>query len=195
MAETLTTDVGEEVTLEGTSLPLERQFDLLKNARRRYVLEYLRDHHGPVDIGDLTEYVATRETGTSPEDLSSKQRKRAYVGLYQCHLPRMDEVGVVWLDTERGVVAVGAAAPQLYRYLSPRDPPPDRWYRYYLAIVGGASALLLGSAFLVGEGVAAVLGVFVTTLLACAIVHTLSRSGLVGPTDLPLWLLHRSADA
>lgn len=164
---------------EEAKLSLASRFDILKNARRRYVLECLREHDGPVAIGDLSKYVAAREIGTDVSELCSQQRKRVYVTLYQCHLPRLDETGVVSFDTDGGIV-LDEAAPQLYRYLPPYTLPPDRWYRYYLcAVAGGAVSLgvslLIGGAY--GVSTRAVVGALVTVLLACSLAHVLANVG------------------
>lgn len=42
------------------------------------------------------------ENDTTVKRLSSDQRKRVYIGLYQCHLPKMDKLGVVEYDKNRG---------------------------------------------------------------------------------------------
>jgi len=41
---------------------------------------------------------------SAPEKLTSRERKRVYVGLYQCHLPKMDGVGVIEFDKNRGTI-------------------------------------------------------------------------------------------
>lgn len=171
------------------TLSVASRFDILKNARRRHVLEYLREHGGPVETGDLSTYVAAREAGIDATELCSQERKRVYVALHQCHLPRLEEAGVVSLDTDDGIVADETAAPQLYRYLPPYSPPPDRWYRYYLCAVAGG-AVSLGGSLLVGGAnggsTRVVVGVFVTVLLACSIAHVLAASGRIGRERNPL---------
>jgi hypothetical protein len=165
---------------EEQRIPLAGQFDVLKNARRRFVLEYLREHREPVGLDELTEYVAARETGTDVTKLHEQQRKRVYVALYQYHLPQMDETGVVCLDSSRRTVVADTTAEQLYRYLPPYSHPPDRWYRYYLGIAAGGP-LLWGSTAILGwaggVGTRVAVEVFVVALLTCSLVHVLTRSG------------------
>lgn len=81
--------------------------ELLKNARRRRTLRLVADD-GPVDLGDLAEQIAARENDVPVSELSSSERKRVYVGLYQCHLPKLDDEGVVAFDPESGRVAATA---------------------------------------------------------------------------------------
>jgi len=51
-------------------------FEVLKSPRRRYVLYYLRNHRGRMNLGEITEQVAAWENETTPDRLTSEQRKR-----------------------------------------------------------------------------------------------------------------------
>jgi hypothetical protein len=82
-------------------------FKLLSNRRRRKVLVILRGCGGKKSISDLSEQIAAIENNVTVGEVTSGQRKRVYVGLYQCHLPKMDEAGVVEYDQDRGSVAPG----------------------------------------------------------------------------------------
>jgi hypothetical protein len=90
----------------------------LCNERRRRALEYLVDSEGWATTRELAESTAAYETGKSIAELSSSERKRVYVALYQCHLPKMDDVDVVEFDKPRGVVELGPNAAALDRYLA-----------------------------------------------------------------------------
>lgn len=99
-------------------LPLDVIFEIIKNERRRRVLEYLDEtDEETVALGDLAEHIAALENGTTERALSAQQRKRVYVGLYQCHLPKMMESGIVEFDKNRGTIAVGPNVDQLGPYL------------------------------------------------------------------------------
>jgi len=127
-------------------LPLDVIFDILKNRRRRLVLRYTRENEGPFTLSDLAEYIAAYENDKPVEQLSSDERKRVYVGLYQCHLPRMDDTGILDFDRNRGTVTMNGSVSQLESYLH-TDSEEDgrRWPVYYggLALVG---FLLYGAA-------------------------------------------------
>lgn len=99
-------------------------FEILKNQRRRRVVQYLREH-GDTELGDLAESIAAEENETTVAQLSSEERKRVYIGLYQTHLPKMDDAGVVAYDQSRGTVSTGSAIDQLYPYLETRDDGGD----------------------------------------------------------------------
>lgn len=92
-------------------------FELLSADRRQEVLRYLDAHGGAADLGELAEHIASLECECTVNELSSQQRKRVYVGLYQCHLPKMSEAGVIDYDQDRGDVALNERSPRLLRYL------------------------------------------------------------------------------
>lgn len=80
-------------------------FELLQNQRRRRVLRYLTtETDGRATLSDLAEHVAGLENDVPPDRITSTQRKRVYVGLYQAHLPKLDDYGVVDFDKHRGTV-------------------------------------------------------------------------------------------
>lgn len=90
---------------DGSDLPLDDVFDLLRNQRRRGVLRYLREKADETaTLDELAEHIAAKENDIEIEQLTSSQRKRVYIGLYQCHLPKMDELGVVEYDQSRGTI-------------------------------------------------------------------------------------------
>lgn len=142
---------------EPIELSVDRTFELLKNERRRRVLRYLIENGESSTTGELAEHVAALEN--SKEDVSaitSKERKAVYVGLYQCHLPKMDDYGVIEFDQARGRVELTDLAYELENYLYEPDPGPP-WPVIYLtvAVIGaatiGSSAILsMPSVMLVG---------------------------------------------
>jgi len=114
-------DDGEQ----DTELPLDVTFEVLKNRRRRLVLEYLRDTEETVTIGELAEHIAAIENDIPVKQLDAQQRKRVYIGLYQCHLPKMDDAGVVDFDQNRGRIDPGENVDGLYEYLDVGDDAED----------------------------------------------------------------------
>jgi hypothetical protein len=118
----------EEESPEEDGLTLDEVFDILRNQRRRDVLLYLAGaEDNATTLSELAEHVAAKENDIDTEELSSSQRKRVYIGLYQCHLPKMDDIGVVDYDQDRGTVVLQNAS-KLLSYLpeteeEPEDPP------------------------------------------------------------------------
>lgn len=94
---------GEHTPAAGAfEIGREDALDILSNMRRRVILRELRDAKGMVRTGDLADQVAAVENDVDPEDLDTQQRKRVYVGIYQCHLPRLMEANVVVDDGRKG---------------------------------------------------------------------------------------------
>lgn len=114
---------------------LDRVFGVLKNQRRRHILRYLITQDDATTIGTLAEHIAVLENDTTQTALTSRERKRVYIGLYQNHLPKMDDAGAIEFDKARGTVASGSNAALFERYL---DEPQesDNWFRYYLLLAG-----------------------------------------------------------
>ncbi len=123
---------------EAPTLSRDVAFEILTNARRRYTLSYLRAQSDAVSIGELAEVVAAWEQDTSRELVTSKERKSVYTSLYQTHLPKMADAGVIEYDRQRGRVRLSERADELDEYLYPMPEPPN-WSHYYLglAFVGG----------------------------------------------------------
>lgn len=80
--------------------------DIISNSRRRRVLGYLKEYSSG-SISEVSLYVAVREHGKDLEQLSEKEEKRVYVGLYQVHLPRLEDAGLIQYDVDTGEVTIG----------------------------------------------------------------------------------------
>jgi hypothetical protein len=116
-------------------------FDILSNPRRRYVLYYLRMEEGPVQLTSLAEHVAAWENDTDVESLDDQQRKRVYVSLYQTHVPKLADSGIVEYDKDQGSVALAEDAGAIDTYLS--QPEDDVPWQYVYAAEAVVGALLL----------------------------------------------------
>ncbi len=145
------------------NLPLDQVFEVLKNSRRRETLHYLADNDGKSSLSDLAEHIAALENDTTVAAISSSQRKRVYVGLYQCHLPKMDDMDIIDFDQNRGTVVLSTNAAQLYPYLEDSDEQP--WYRVYGSITAAGGVL-----FLVSLLANAPLGLTPTVVLAALLI-------------------------
>lgn len=137
---------------EPPALPLDQVFEIAKNERRRHALRYLRSHEGPVELGTLAEHIAAVENDTTVEAISSQERKRVYVGLYQCHLPKMDDMNIVEFNQNRGLIELGPNADQIYPYIEADDQRAVEWPHVYLGLSTAGAVLLLVS-LTVGAGV------------------------------------------
>lgn len=155
-------------------------FDLLSSPRRRFVLYYLNQIDEEVTIGELADQVAAWENELAVEELSSQQRKRVYVSLYQTHVPKMDDAGIVDYDSDSGSVVLSEQAVDISAYLS-REEASRPWQRYYLgiAIVGGVfyAAVALGIVGFISQFVAGLLIIVAFGVTAIGHLITTQRHG------------------
>ena len=178
-AEVSTSDEPEPA--EDSELPLDVVFGILKNRRRRLVLQYLVDVSETSTLGHLAEYIAGIENEKPQDALTSSERKRVYVALYQCHLPKMDDVGIIDFENNRGTVELTNNVEQLTRYLDAGKGTSERdWITYYAALVVAGSTLLVTQQLLfpadLPSGV--IIGIFVGLTGVPAIERVLDRGAL-----------------
>jgi len=121
------------------SLSQDTVFELLSSPRRRFILYYLRRHGGESTIDELTTEIAAWENDLAPEELSRQDEKRVYVSLYQTHIPKFEDEGVINYDSEEGIVQLTDRAEELDPYLETEEKPSPPWALFYvgLAILGG----------------------------------------------------------
>ncbi|MCU4742660.1 hypothetical protein OB955_15535 [Halobacteria archaeon AArc-m2/3/4] len=146
---------GDETT---PTLTEDQIFHLLQNQRRRNVLRYLQGTDEPVRMRDIAEQVAAWEHETTLEGLTSNQRQRVYIPLYQSHLPKLDEEGIIDYQQSRGIVERKSLADELDPYLISEDERVDQsenedggeetaaeWDDYYIGVTGVAGIILFGA--------------------------------------------------
>jgi DNA-binding transcriptional ArsR family regulator len=154
------------------SLPLDQVFEILKNSRRRETLHYLDENGGEASLSELAEHIAALENDTTVAAISSSQRKRVYVGLYQCHLPKMDDMDIIDFDQNRGTVVRSANADQLDPYLEETTEPP--WYRMYGGITATGGGLFVISVLAnapFGLTSSVVLAALIVAMGVCSFAH------------------------
>lgn len=93
------------------------RFGLLRNHRRRYLLQYLAREGNPADFDAIVDTVAAWENDVPVDEVTADQRKRVYVSLTQTHLPKLDDADIIEYDEEDGVVRRLPRAEQLERHL------------------------------------------------------------------------------
>lgn len=121
--DTETSTSRSRVAADGLSK--DETFHLLSNQRRRNALWYLRDHDGAVSMRDLAEWIAAQEHETTVAQLTSDERQRVYIALYQSHLPKLADYGVIEYNQSRGIVRRTPLAEQLDPYLEVRADDTD----------------------------------------------------------------------
>jgi len=138
--ETVEVPPDEEPGDEPSELSKDEAFELLNNPRRRYVLYLLDDApEDGLEIGELASLVAAWEQDTPVADLTQQQRKRVYVSLYQTHVVRMEDLGVVEFDRDSGVVRLTERSERIRQFLPDRNEEElDTRYFLVFAAVGFA---------------------------------------------------------
>jgi DNA-binding transcriptional ArsR family regulator len=165
-------------------------FATLSNARRRYVLHYLKRHDGPATIRELAEQIAAWENETAMAEVTYKQRKRVYTSLHQTHLPKLADAGFIQSERSWEEITLSDRAAELEVYLEvvPEDDIP--WSDFYLGLAGVGIALVAGLWFgaypLTLLSDLAWAGIFAVALFVVAAVHAYdSRRHLLGGTEAP----------
>lgn len=143
MAETVTPNTDGEIPGQSARLTRSAIFDMLSNARRRYVLLHLQQQ-STASIRELSRELAAWENDVDATAVSSKQRKRVYTALHQTHLPRLDEYGVVDYDRDRGEVRAAERLAVFTPYLDDGATASPNWPRYYVGISLATVLLAIG---------------------------------------------------
>ncbi|MDY6819856.1 MAG: hypothetical protein SVG88_14440 [Halobacteriales archaeon] len=122
-------------------------YSILADRRRRYTIHFLKQREEPVSIRDLAEQVAAWENNKTIQELTSQERKRVYISLYQSHLPSMDKSGLVDYDEQSGMVELGSSleTSDIYIEFVPENDIP--WNVFYLGL-SAANATILALAWL-----------------------------------------------
>lgn len=144
----------DTVSADSNDAPLSKNeiFHILQNPRRRHVLQYLVTTIGPAQISDVAEQIAAWEYETTVEEITSQQRQRVYISLYQSHLPKLAEFDLITYDRNSGSIEQTPTINQLARYLD-RDEmraqsnDNTRPWVWYYTVSTGVSALLIGVAW------------------------------------------------
>ena len=174
-------------------------FEVLRNQRRRYVLHYLKGDGGPVELGDLAQQVAAWEYETTTDGVTPAQRKRVYTTLQQTHLPKMDEVGILTFDADRGVIESTDRTHDISVYLEIVPGHEFAWRELYLSL-GAISCALVAALWLEIYPFTALsdltwAGIVAVTVTATAIAHIYhERNMRLGHGDQPPELSFSSDD-
>lgn len=130
---------GSEPTIE---ISEDELFDVLSNQRRRFAVHLLKREGESLEIGDMAEQIAAWENGIETAEITGSDRKRVYTALQQSHLPKMDRVGVIEFNKNRGVVEPTVALKDVDLYLDVVEKKEIPWSEYYLGLTGVAMGLV-----------------------------------------------------
>lgn len=113
--DTLTASSNADRTGEqATTLTIDDATDLLSSRRRRRAVAYL-NQNGDADLSEVAEAVASEEFGPGH---STEEYKRVYVALYQSHVPKLADYGIVDYSGTAEPVRPGPEFDGAVRYLS-----------------------------------------------------------------------------
>ncbi|MFB6304849.1 MAG: hypothetical protein ABEH47_06760 [Haloferacaceae archaeon] len=129
---------------EGQELDPSDIHDVLRNDRRRLVLERLREAEGAETVRDLSEHVAGIEAGEQPPPRNVRQS--VYVSLHQTHLPKLDELDIVEYDADAKEVRLSHHADEVTVYMEVVPKYGLSWGEYYLGLGLLGGLLLVASA-------------------------------------------------
>ncbi|MFB6255762.1 MAG: hypothetical protein ABEH58_03385 [Haloplanus sp.] len=151
--------------------------DVLRNDRRRLVLERLREAEGSQAVGDLAEHVAGLEADEDPPPRNVRQS--VYVSLHQTHLPKLDELGIVEYDAEAKEVRLAEHADEVTVYMEVVPKYGLSWREYYLGLGLFGLLLLVGKVVgvpMLGAADAVLLGALpVALVIASAAYHVTTQ--------------------
>lgn len=150
-----------------SSLSREATFEILSSERRRRVLQYLLDVANRATLRDLSQTLAAWENDVSAAAVTGQQRKRVYTALKQFHLPKMDRVGVIEYDDDRGTVELAEAAQNLRVYLEVVPEKAIPWSEYYLGL-GAVSSAAVAAVWMGAFSLGALSGFVLAGLIALA---------------------------
>lgn len=138
---------------ENRSLDVGDIHDVLRNDRRREVLSELKANSGEATIRELSERIASAETGEDPPPRNVRQS--VYVSLHQTHLPKLDELGIVDYDTDGKTVKLRSEAEAVREYMTPPDAgEPSLPLAYVLlGLAGLVTSVAIAFNFADGMGV------------------------------------------
>ncbi len=170
-AEESSEDDGSSAS-DSSRVGIDETFETLKNSRRRTVLSYLRNHDGSATMRELADFVTADENDIDIEAITSSQRKRVYVSLYQFHLPKMAEMDIINYDKNRGSVSLTDKGRQIWQTHEVTQQPSQEWGYLYLLVGVFGIVGVTASVYLWSTRVSVILFALQTiVLLAIAVYH------------------------
>ncbi len=137
------TTATDESDTNGSELSDGEIYDILSNRRRRFVIHALKRTDGPVDISDISAHVAAWELKKDPDEVCYDDRRSVYTTLRRTHLPKLEQKGVVTVDTDENAVRATSTLQDLDIYVEALGRNEIPWSLYYVGLAGVAVVLLL----------------------------------------------------
>lgn len=133
-----------KAAFEDSEVAKDTLFDLLSSPRRRFILYYLHEEEPNVTLQDLADAVGAWEYEKPADQLERQERKRVYVSLYQTHIPKLAESGIIDYDVDSGQIELTDQVNEFGPYLGWEDRPRP-WQAIYVgaALMSGLFYLLV----------------------------------------------------
>ena len=151
--------------------------DVLRNDRRRLVLERLTAEESTQSVSDLAEHIAAVESGEDPPPRNVRQS--VYVSLHQTHLPKLDDLGIATYDADAKEVTRAENADDVAVYMEVVPKNAISWAEYYfaLSLVGIATLVAheVGVPLLVDNNATILAGLLLLLVALSAGYHILTQ--------------------
>jgi hypothetical protein len=85
-------------SVNSVPLTMDEVTELINNRRRRLILQLVNESAEEMSLDQLSRKMAAVMNDISIDEVSSDERKKMYVSLYQNHLPKLDDDGVIEYD-------------------------------------------------------------------------------------------------
>lgn len=117
------------------ALTKDEVYEVLSSSRRRQILYHLYRRGGEAELREIARDTAEAENADAVTD---DVVKRFYISLYQTHVPKLEEAGLVRYDSDDKTVAMTDRVSDIERILFDRVEDDHQWERYYasLAVIG-----------------------------------------------------------
>lgn len=120
-------------------------FEILSNSRRRHLIHTLHQRGGEAALSELADRIAAAEHDIPLSEISTDQRRRVYISLYQTHLPKLEEYGIVDYDEDDKTVRLADRVDRVDHYLYIDERSSRRWWVYYASLSAAGLIVVAGT--------------------------------------------------
>lgn len=104
--------------MTGDAVAFDTVFDLCRDRHRRIVLAVLAGEQRPLTVNDLTKAIAKHNHHVPVTEMPAESLPELQRDLHRAHLPKIEAVGLVDYDQERGLVELTEQFEQVQPHLS-----------------------------------------------------------------------------
>jgi len=115
---------------------------ILRNPRRRYTIHYIKRNGGEAPLDEVVDKVTEWENNGTEVERSAPERKSVYSSLYQRHLPKLVDMGILSYDTVERKLALTDAGDRLVLQM-PTERHDCRSFSSLFLGMGSLSTLVL----------------------------------------------------